>query len=362
MSGFESIVDQKQPIRLLKNILLNRTIPNALLFSGIDGIGKNTTAIAFAMACNCGGKESIFSPDAEATKANNGYSSDDHLSAADPCGHCRSCRKIQSGNHPDIIRVEPSGPFIRIKQIRDICDTLSLKPYEARLRIVIISDAQAMNPQAANALLKVLEEPPDRTVLILTALQPSDLLPTIVSRCQHIRFSPIHREELKTFLVEKHGLDAKDAAIFSAMANGSVAKALSMIRKNSQANWVCLRDWLLNIIGLEQVGSLSLQPIIILLSFAERLSKNKEIIQDSLEIIKTYLRDLIIYKYSPEKIINKDLIRKIQYASQKIAVKSLLSQIEAIQTAQKDIQANTNLRLTLEVMMLRLSRVEKFGI
>jgi len=83
--------------------------------------------------------------------------------------------------------------------------------------------------------------------------------------------------------------------------------------------------------------------------------KNKEIIQDSLEIIKTYLRDLIIYKYSPEKIINKDLIRKIQYASQKIAVKSLLSKIEAIQTAQKDIRANTNLRLTLEVMMLRLA-------
>jgi len=353
VSWFESIIDQEQPIRLLKNILLNRTIPNALLFTGADGIGKSTAALAFAMACNCEGGESL---------PNNGHSSDDHLSADDPCGRCRSCRKIQSGNHPDIIRVEPSGPFIRIKQIRDICDTLSLKPYEARFRVVIISDAQAMNPQAANAMLKVLEEPPARTVLILTALQTSDLLPTIVSRCQHIRFSPISREKLKTFLVEKHGLNAEDAAIFSAMANGSMTKALSMLRKNSQANWICLRDWLLNIIGLEQAGSLSLQPIIILLSFAERLSKNKEIIQDSLEIIKTYLRDLIIYKYSPEKIINKDLIRKIQYASQKIAVKSLLSQIEAIQTAQKDIQANTNLRLTLEVMMLRLSRVEKFGI
>ena len=335
MSWFESIIDQEQPIRLLKNILLNRTIPNALLFTGTDGIGKRTAALVFAMACNCGVEEG--------------------LSAADPCGRCRSCRKIQSGNHPDIILVEPSGPFIKIKQIRDICDTLSLKPYEAKLRIVIISNAQAMNPQAANALLKVLEEPPERTVLILTALQTSDLLPTIVSRCQHIRFSPIHREKLKTFLVEKHGVNAEDAAIFSAMANGSMTKALSMIKKNSQANWICLRDWLLNIIGLEKTGSLSLEPIIILLSFAERLSKNKEIIQDSLEIIKTYLRDLIIYKYSPEKIINKDLIRKIQYASQKIAVKSLLSKIEAIQTAQKDIRANTNLRLTLEVMMLRLA-------
>ena len=362
MSGFESIIDQKQPIRLLKNILLNRTIPNALLFTGNDGIGKNTAALAFAMACNCVGKKAIFIPDVGATQAEDDHSSDDHLSAADSCGRCRSCRKIQSGNHPDIILVEPSGPFIRINQVRDICDTLSLKPYEARLRVVIISDAQAMNAQAANALLKVLEEPPDRTILILTALQTSDLLPTIVSRCQHIRFNPIPREELKTFLVEKHGLDAEDAAIFSVMANGSAAKALSMIKKNSQANWVNLRDWLLNIVGLEKTGVLSFQPIIILLSFAERLSKNKEIIQDSLEIIKTYLRDLIIYKYSPEKIINKDLTHKIQYASQKITVKSLLSQIKAIQTAQKDIQANTNLRLTLEVMMLRLARAERFGI
>jgi len=332
VSWFESIIDQEQPIRLLKNVLLNRTIPNALLFTGTDGIGKSTAAIAFAMACNC--VEQV----------------------SGPCGRCRSCRKIQSGNHPDIIRVEPSASFIKIKQIRDICDTLSLKPYEAKLRIVIISDAQAMNPQAANALLKVLEEPPARTVLILTALKASDLLPTIVSRCQHIRFSPISREKLKTFLIEKHGVNAEDAVIFSAMANGSISKALSMIKKNSQANWICLRDWLLNIIGLEQTGSLSLQPVIILLSFAERLSKNKEIVQDSLEIIKTYLRDLIIYKYSSEKIINKDLISKIQYASQKISVKSLLSQIQAIQTAQKDIKANTNLRLTLEVMMLRLAR------
>jgi len=349
VSRFESIIDQEQPIRLLKNILLNNTIPSALLFTGTDGIGKSTAALVFAMACNCEGS---------GTTPNNGHFSDDYLPVVDPCGCCRSCMKIRSGNHPDIIRVEPSGDFIKIKQIRDICDTLSLKPYEARLRIIIISDAQAMNPQAANALLKVLEEPPERTVLILTSLQTSDLLPTIVSRCQHIRFSPISREKIETFLIEKHGLNAEDASIFSAMANGSIARALSMTRKNSRVNWICLRDWVLNIIGLEQTDSLLLQPIIILFSFAERLSKNKEIIQDSLEIIKTYLRDLIIYKYSPEKIINKDLSHKIQYVSRKISVKSLLSQIEVIQTAQKDIKANANLRLTLEIMMLKFARVE----
>jgi len=348
VSWFKSIIDQKKPIRLLKNILLNSTIPSALLFTGTDGIGKSTAALAFAMACNCEGGEA---------KPNNGQFADEYLPVADPCGCCRSCMKIQSGNHPDIIRVEPSGNFIKIRQIRDICNTLSLKPYEARLRIIIISDAQAMNPQAANALLKVLEEPPERTILILTSLQTFDLLPTIVSRCQNIRFSPIPREKIETFLIEKRGLNAEDAAIFSAMANGSIAKALSMTIKNSQPNWICLRDRVLNVIGLEQTDSLSLQPIIIFLLFAERLSKNKEIIQDLLEIIKTYLRDLIIYKYSPEKIVNKDLILKIQYISRKISVKSLLSQIEVIQTAQKDMKANTNLRLTLEIMMLRLAMV-----
>jgi DNA polymerase-3 subunit delta' len=336
--GFGSIIDQEQPIQILTTFIKKGTIPHALLFTGIEGVGKLAAAMTFAMACNC------ITQMQNEKKAQN---------KSGPCDQCRSCKKINSGNHPDIIHIKPSGHFIKIAQIRSLCQTLAMKPYEARLRVVIISDAQAMNPEAGNALLKVLEEPPDHTILILITMQRSDLLPTIVSRCRHIRFSPISQKILEALLVQEKGVDPDEAIIIAAMANGSFTKAVSM----SQTNWINKRNWLIKAIGLDQPESLSSKPLALILAFSERLSKNREILLDSLEIIKSWLRDLVIYKYYPEKIINKDLADKIQYASQKVTVKSLLLQTEAIQSAQKNIQSNANLRLTLDVMATRLARL-----
>ena len=328
--GFESILGQEKPIRLLTTLLQNGTIPHALLFIGIEGVGKQTAAMAMAMACNC-----------MAVKPKH-----------NPCGSCKSCRKIESGNHPDIILLKPSGPFIRIGQIRDLCGTLAMKPYEARLRVVIISDAQAMNPSAGNALLKVLEEPPDRTLLILTALQTSDLLPTIVSRCQHIRFNPVSQKNLESLLIQRHGANPDEAKIIAIMANGSVSKAVSMINSINRDNWVNRRIWLIN-----EVESLPVSSMGSRMAFAEKLSKSKEILAESLEVIKFWFRDLVVCKYHPEKIINRDLKDKILRVSKKMNVISLISKIDDIESAQKNIQANTNLRLTLEVLIMRLAKV-----
>lgn len=352
MPGFESIKDQEKPIKLLTTLLLKETVPHAFLFTGIEGVGKRTAAMTFAMACNCSSQ----ARNTEYEIENEKKIRNPIRSSGDPCYRCRSCRKIKSGNHPDIIFIRPSGPFIRIAQIRTICSTLALKPYEAKLRVVIISDAQSMNPEASNALLKVLEEPPDRTILILIAMQTSDLLPTIVSRCQHIRFNPISRKSIEDLLVNQQGLEPDEAIILATIANGSFSKALSMIKPLNKINWINKRNWLINASGLDKPETLSLQPIRSLLAFAEKLSKNKEILSDSLEVIKSWLRDLIIYKYYPEKIINRDLTHMIRYASQKSTVKSVLSKIDAIQSAQRDIKANANVRLTLEVMTMRLAK------
>lgn len=345
---FESILDQQKPIKLLTTLLRNGTIPHALLFSGIDGIGKQLTAMAFAMACNCLDPE----PEHLCEGEHSLHTAQNRHAGTNPCGNCKSCRKIQSGNHPDIIIVEPSGPYIKIGQIRALCHTLAMKPLEARLRVVIISDSQAMNPAAGNALLKVLEEPPDRTILILTARHTSDLFPTIVSRCQHIRFNPIFRENIVTMLIEKEGVHPDDAAIIATMASGSYSKALSMIGPQTRTDWIHQRNWLIN-----EVDSLSSRPIGSQLAFAARLSKNKELLPEFLEMIGSYLRDLVVYKYCPEKIINRDLRSKIQNRSPKITTASLLSKISDIQTAQKDMRANANLRLTLEVLVMRLATV-----
>ncbi|MCP4630816.1 MAG: hypothetical protein GY850_46010, partial [bacterium] len=183
MPGFESIIDQDRPIRILTTFLQKGTIPHALLFTGIEGVGKERAAIAMAMACNCADNDAASDSERHGTSVS-GHSNTIRPIITDPCGICKSCRIIASDNHPDIIRLKPSGPTIKIDQIRSTVQTLAMKPYEARWRLVIISDAQTMNPAAGNALLKVLEEPPGRTILILVAAHTTDLLPTIVSRCQ----------------------------------------------------------------------------------------------------------------------------------------------------------------------------------
>lgn len=351
---FDSITDQKRPVRILAAFLQKRSIPHALLFTGIEGVGKKDAALVFAMACNCTAEK----PGRSDQFIDNSGSKKDLPAAVNPCGCCRSCRKIESGNHPDIIRIKPSGTFIKIDQIRGFCDTLAMKPYEARVRVVIISDAHSMNPSASNALLKMLEEPPDSSILILTALQTSDLLPTIVSRCQHIRFNPVSVKSIETRLIENQGLTPDKAAIIAAMANGSISRAFAM----SRSNWINRRNWLINAVGSnqsdqsDQTGALLSISSGMLIAFAAMLKKNKDFLFDSLEIMKSWLRDLVIYNFHTEKIINKDLIEKIQYASQKIDIKSLLFKIDAIQAAQKDIQSNANLRLTLETMMMRIGR------
>ena len=331
MPGFESIIDQDRPVRILTTFLQNGTIPHALLFTGIEGVGKESTAVAFAMACNCAGE--IPSPIRQETSSS--------------CGICKPCRKIEAGNHPDIIRVKPSGPFIKIDQIRSLCQTLAMKPYEAKRRVVIMTNAQEMNPAASNALLKMLEEPPVSTILILVATHTSALLPTVVSRCQQLRFKPISSKYLESVLVQKHGLDAGDAMIITTMAGGSLSRALRMHR----THWINRRNWL-----IKEMDALSTGSVNRLLAFGEQLSKNKDALQDSLEVMKSWLRDLAVGQLNPERVINQDLAQKIQQTSQSMSIAALLDKIDMIQATQNTIRTGTNLRLALETMVLKLAR------
>lgn len=346
--GFNTLIDQKLPVQLLTSLLNKGTIPHALLFVGPNGVGKLTAAGIFAMACNCAGKKDYLLPKGEIT-AND--SMDLHYTA-DPCGRCRSCRKILSGNHPDIISIKPSNSLINIGQIRTLCHTLALKPYEAKNRVVIIAGAHTMNKEAGNALLKMLEEPPNRTVFILTALQKSDLLPTILSRCQQIMFNPVSRECIESFLEKNYDFNSDERKIYSKMADGSLSRAQQMAQvPGGPRHWLIRRNWL-----IDEACTLSSRPICSLLALAEKLSKKKDTITEALDVIVTWLRDLVIHKYYPEKIVNSDLSDKIKKISLQESVESLVSKIEAVRTAQRKIDANANLRLTLEIMLMRLAQ------
>ena len=347
MPGFELLINQEQPIRILTTLLRNGTLPHALLFSGTAGVGKQATAVALAMACNCQGEVPEFKAEDRSDQDPVNSSGEFNLIKMGACGVCKSCRKIAAGNHPDIIRIQPTGPFIKIDQIRALLQTLAMKPYEAITRVAILSETQTMNAAASNALLKILEEPPSRSMLVLIATRKSDLLPTIVSRCQHVGFNPIPNEKIASWLKNKHGLEQQAADILAAMANGSFSRARMMIRDN----WLQRRKWV-----IEEMDRLSLQPIAHLFALAEKLSREKEALAESLEIIKVWFRDLIINQYDAEKIINCDVADIIENASQKNNLPDLLSKVDAVQETQNRLAANTNLRLTMESLLIQLAQ------
>ena len=334
MSGLDAEFDRSAPLQILRALRAEGKLPHALLFTGAPGVGKLAAARRIAMALNCQSRTiRSGTPNGSSTETL-------------PCNRCRSCRRILSGNHPDILPIRPAGPFIRIDQIRTLRHTLAMKPYEATYRVVIIADAQAMNPPAANALLKVLEEPPQRTILILTASRKSDLLPTIVSRCQRLRFAPLPTAALRETLVAKQGLDPERAVILAAMAGGSLKRASELNR----SNWVNRRNWLLN-----QLADLPALPLGAILALAARTAKKREDFERYLDIMYTWARDLAVCRTVPEKVINRDVIGLLEKAAGDRGIDSILSKADYIQAARRDINANANLRLTAEVLFLRLA-------
>lgn len=277
MNGFDAIRSQDRPIRTLTRFLEKKTVPHALLFTGADGVGKRMTALTFAMAVNCL-KNGINEMPETAIAPSKDRENQDPEILTGPCGSCGSCKKIRSLAHPDVLMIEPSGSLIKIDKIREVLKILTLKPFEAQVRVVIIAESKAMKPSAANALLKVLEEPPDRTVLILTAKETSDLLPTLVSRCRHIRFNLISDKNMRELLEENLMVESDEARVLSSMAGGSYIRAMEM----SRSNWIGLRNWLISAGGLDRMETLRARPASFLMAFSENLAKNKQTAIDSL--------------------------------------------------------------------------------
>lgn len=332
MPGFEIIIGQKRPVRLLQTFLQNATLPHALIFSGISGIGKRTVAKILAMALNC---------QTSGDKTN-------------PCGQCPVCRQILAGSHPDVIMTEPQGNYIRIDQIRDLLHVLAMKPCQADQRVVIIADAQAMNKEAANALLKVLEEPPANTTIILTVLQRSDLLPTIVSRCRHIRFDPLAVDDIISLMEERSEADDPYVKTAAALAGGSLSKANML----ATAAWREQRNWIIRAAGLDQSASGDRRSLTLALAFAAQLARKKDQLTALLEILKTWIRDLSIWPYYPQSVINGDYREVLERVRPSMDDAQLLSIWHAVEKAQKDIAAKANMRLTLDVMALGMAGYE----
>jgi DNA polymerase-3 subunit delta' len=207
---FSGIIGHRRLIALLSRAVAQETLPGALLFAGPRGVGKRRTAIALAETVNC--LQPVSSPSVP----------------RDACGTCAACRRIARGVHPDVIIVEPGElGSIKVEQIRDVIDRAGYRPFEGRRRVVVIDEADAMAPFAQNALLKTLEEPPPASVFVLVSATPDSLFPTVLSRCQRLRFGELSADDVAQALMRDHKYEETEARAAAADAGGSIGQALS---------------------------------------------------------------------------------------------------------------------------------------
>lgn len=224
--SFRALIGHRQTIDRLMGAIARGSLPPTLLFAGPPGIGKWLTAMATAQAVNC------LNADARA--------------AGDACGTCRSCDRVVRGVHVDVLPVAPDDKAsIKIDVIRDVLARTSYRPFEGRRRVVLIRDADTLEPSAQNALLKSLEEPPDATMFVLVTSVPGALLPTVRSRTMRVRFAPLTVDEVSQVLERDHGRDAAQARAAAALADGSVGQALGL----ADADVVALRDAALRLLS-----------------------------------------------------------------------------------------------------------------
>ncbi len=234
---FRDVVGHTRLVTLLARAVARNSLPPSLILAGPAGVGKRRVAMATAAALNClEPGEAPLRTDEHVGSASPGAVSFGPASRGgisselerDACGVCASCRRIERGVHPDVVVIEPGDSgSIKIEPIRDVIDQAGYRPFEGRRRVVIIDEADAMVPQAQNALLKTLEEPPSASVFMLVSSMPDALLPTVLSRCPRLRFAPLSVAEVVTVLTRDHKFAQADAQAAAVASDGSVGGALA---------------------------------------------------------------------------------------------------------------------------------------
>jgi DNA polymerase-3 subunit delta' len=227
--AFHEVIGHRRLLSLLSQAIRRDSLIPSLIFSGPEGVGKQLTAIAIAQGFNCtalrhevpGSVELVREPMTPGT-ASDGLT-------FDACGKCSACRRIARGTHPDVQVIEPGEMgSIKVEQVRAATDRAVFRPFEGRRRVTIVRHADAMVPAAQNALLKPLEEPLPASVFILVTSRPDSLLPTVLSRCSHLRFGRLQVTEVAQVLERSHGYSKNDARAAAAASDGSVQRALEL--------------------------------------------------------------------------------------------------------------------------------------
>jgi DNA polymerase-3 subunit delta' len=320
------ILGQEKAKTMLRRAAGGGRLAHAYLFRGPSGVGKKSLARAFGNYLNC------LEPVPE----------------QDACGHCRSCRKLRSGNHPDRLLIEPDGAAIKIAQIRELKRALTFPPLEARLRIVLISEVHTMRREAANSLLKILEEPPPGNLLILTGDGASEILPTITSRCQQIPLTPLPLDQVARELVSE-GSAPETAATLAALGGGSLGQA----RQLATLDLLELRRTAITtLLDLRPSRANTAETIFALAESAAGLG---ELLPQFLGLLKLWFRDLLlIHHHQPTRIVNLDLREALTQGQTRWPLAELPARFRLFEQAERQLARNCNRALVCEVLYFGL--------
>ncbi|HDQ04394.1 MAG TPA: DNA polymerase III subunit delta' [Deltaproteobacteria bacterium] len=323
--AFSDIFGHEKQIEALQKTLSQKRTAHAYLFSGIEAIGKRTLAIEFGKACNCANFDTL----------------------NDSCDNCATCRKIARAVHPDFFFVRPEGQFIRINAVREIQEQMNFKPLEAACRTFIVDNADKMNEQAANAILKTLEEPSLANLIILVTNRPYALPATIISRCLHMRFNPLRQESVAGFLMEHKGMEKQRALLLAGLSGGSIGRALDL--NNEEV--IAFRAATFELLTSTQKG----KPFS-MIDLASFLAQSKNDTRLGLDIIGSYFRDALVFKETKktQMLLNQDKAGFIATAADRLSGKQILQNIERVGEAQEALERNLNKTLTLETMAFKL--------
>ncbi len=322
-----SLTTQPKAAALLGRALASGKLAHAFLFRGPAGVGKRAAATAFAARLNC--------PSPHADTA---------------CGLCPSCRKFFTGNHPDLLHIEPDGAAIKIGQVRELKKALTFPPFEARYRVAVLCDIHTMRREAANSLLKTLEEPPADTILILTGDEAGTILPTILSRCQIIPFFALPYAHLAKSLTDGEGLAAAAAFAIAAAAEGSLGRARELLRHDLPA---CRQEIVTALLAQPPAAPEAVERI---LALAERAAGLKEGLPDLLDLLRLWFRDLIVTRVggAAELVTSRELIDFFEPALRRWSLDDLAARLAALDRAEKQLSRNCNRALVCEVLFFAL--------
>ena len=326
MGSFKDVVGHKDIINYIKNAVKMDQVSHAYIMNGERGAGKKLLAYLFAMTLLCeeGGEE--------------------------PCNTCHSCRQAETGNHPDIIRVTHEKPnSISVDDIREqVNNTIMIKPYQGPYKVYIIDHADLMTPQAQNALLKTIEEPPQYAVLMLLTENAEALLPTINSRCVMLRLRYIKDKLIKKYLMESLKVPDYKADLCTAFAQGNMGHAI-MLANSEHFNEI--REAAVHL--LRHVHDMELSEIV---EAVNSVTAFKLEITDYLDIIAVWYRDVLLYKATRDMdtVVFKDQIDDIREQARKSSYEGIQLIISSLDKAKARLKANVNFDLVMELLFLTM--------